>query len=153
VLSLPKDHPSDIEPVLLAIRERFENDEVFRATGDEIHVESETMAAGSGDDSFLEGQRSQRYIERDAILRSQENNSGSKGEISSIRAPGLEAIQKGSDPLFFRAKTSQDGQVHVLCEARLPPALYRYRADDTKSPAVLPAEFLNRDGCRENWIH
>lgn len=69
----------------------------------------------------------------------QEHDAVVDGELDRIVNPRFEVTQQESGKLFLRPVSGQHGQVHVLRESRLTPALNRDAADEAELPAVPEA--------------
>ena len=111
------------------------------------------MVARPVDHPFLERERAERDVDRDAALGPEEKHPAPVRELGGIRSPSWKRAAELLDVGSFAAEPGQDGEIYVRGEARLAPALERDAADEAEPPSAIPAEGLDVIRQAEQVLH
>ena len=134
---LSGDNRFDVGPIAGAIGERLEDDEVFSGAGSKSERFDKLEHGSPLDHQFLIGKRSERDVERNAVVGLQEKDAIAEGELTRIRdAPcifGTECLNVDR----FRPNPGKKADIDIDREPRLPPSLQRDAPDETELPLLF----------------
>lgn len=150
---LPHDDPLDIDPILPAAGESFQDHQVFGGTSSQGNLGRKIEMRGAANDQLFKRQPSQCYIESYALARPEQQHSPFQGKLGGVGESSFKVVQQNFYERPFPAESRQESKVDVNGLARLAPALERQSPYETELPALSLANRLKLGGSLDDFSH